>query len=201
LRISAPVAFGRVHVAPVAAHLVTQYPSLNVDLRLDDRLVDLVEARIDVAVRIGAPRDSTAVMRKLADNRRILVAAPRYLDRSGRPRTPADAAGHAFLRYDDDAAPWRLEGPGGEAAEIDARCRLRADSGDVVHDWTVAGRGIAMRSEVDVAAELADGRLERVLPHWRSGPAPIYALFPSPRHLATKVRAFVEALAQRLAGL
>jgi LysR family transcriptional activator of dmlA len=201
LRVSAPVAFGRIYVAPVAAQLVAQHAGLDVDLRLDDQLIDLIAARIDVAVRIGAPKDSTAVMRKLADNRRILVASPAYLARSGRPRSPADAASHAFLRYDDGGAPWRLEGPGGSTVELEAPCRLRADSGDVVNEWAVAGCGITMRSSADVAAELADGRLERVLPDWQSAPAPIYALFPSARHMATKVRAFVDALAQRLARL
>jgi LysR family transcriptional activator of dmlA len=201
LRIASPVAFGRIHVAPVAASLAARHPGLDVELKLSDQLIDLIEARIDVAVRIGQPRDSTAVMRKLADNRRILVASPGYLDAAGRPRTPRDAAGHAFLRYDEGDTPWRLEGPGDEVGELDAPCRMRADSGDVVNDWALAGGGIMMRSQVDVAAELADGRLERVLPDWQSGPAPIYALFPSARHLAAKVRVFVEALAERLAQL
>jgi LysR family transcriptional regulator, transcriptional activator for dmlA len=201
LRVSAPIAFGRVHVAPVAADLVARHPELDIELKLDDRLVDLIEARVDVAVRIGPPRDSTAVMRKLADNRRILVASPGYLDRMGHPRTPRETAGHAFLRYDDSTQPWRLEGPEGAVAEIETPCRLRADSGNVINDWALAGHGIMLRSQVDVAAELADGRLERVLVDWQSGPAPIYALFPSARHLATKVRVFVETLAERLAGL
>jgi len=198
LRIGAPVAFGRVHVAPVAAQLVALHAGLEVDLKLDDTLIDLIEVRIDVAVRIGQPRDSTAVMRKLADNWRILVASPAYLDSAGRPRRPDDTAGHAFLRYDDGDAPWRLEGPAGLVAEIETLCRMRADSGDIVNDWALAGCGIMMRSQVDVAAELAEGRLERVLPDWQSAPAPIYALFPSARHLSTKVRVFVDALAERL---
>jgi DNA-binding transcriptional LysR family regulator len=201
LRISAPIAFGRIHVAPVAAALTQRHGALSVELKLDDRLVDLVEARIDVAVRIGPPRDSTAVMRKLADSRRILVASPAYLDAAGRPGRPAQTEGHAFLRYDDSTAPWRLVGPGGAVAEIEAPCRLRADSGNVVGDWAVAGRGIMLRSEVDVCAELEAGGLERVLPGWSSGPAPIYALFPSARHLPAKVRVFVDALAERLKGI
>ncbi len=201
LRISAPVAFGQIHVAPVAANLVARHPELTVDLRLDDRLIDLIEARIDVAVRIGAPKDSTAVMRKLADNRRILAASPDYLDRMGRPRTPRDTAGHAFLRYDDGAEPWRLEGPDGTVAEIETPCRLRADSGAVVNDWALAGHGIMLRSQADIAAELADRRLEQVLPHWRSGPAPIYVLYPSARYLTAKVKVFIDALAERLARL
>ncbi|HEX7760023.1 MAG TPA: LysR family transcriptional regulator [Caulobacteraceae bacterium] len=201
LRISAPIAFGRIHVAPVVADLVARYDGLEADLKLDDRLIDLIEARIDVAVRIGAPRDSTAVMRKLADNRRILAASPAYLDRAGRPRMPEETAGHAFLRYDSGDAPWRLERPGGVVAEIEAPCRLRADSGNVVNDWALAGHGIMLRSQADVAAELTDGRLEQVLPDWQSGPAPIYALFPSARHVATKVRVFLDALAARLAEI
>jgi LysR family transcriptional activator of dmlA len=201
LRISAPVAFGRIHVAPVAAALAARHDGLDVDLRLGDQMIDLIEARIDVAVRIGQPRDSAAVMRKLADNRRILVASPAYLDRSGRPQSPHETTGHVFLRYDDGDAPWRLQGLEGEAVELEAPCRLRADSGDVVNDWALAGHGVMMRSQVDVAAELHDGRLERVLPNWQSGPAPIYALFPSARHLPTKVRAFVDALAERLEQL
>lgn len=198
LRISAPVAFGRIHVAPVAANLAIAHPQLLVDLRLDDRLVDLIEGRIDVAVRIGQPRDSTAVMRKLAENCRVLAASPAYLDRAGRPRALDDLEGHAFLRYDDGDAPWRLVNADGEVAEIVAQARMRADSGIVIGDWALAGHGIMLRSKADIAGELADGRLERVLPGWNSGPAPIYALFPSARHLSTKVRAFVDALAERL---
>jgi LysR family transcriptional regulator, transcriptional activator for dmlA len=201
LRVSAPISFGRIHLAPVAAELVAANPYLDVELQLDDRIVDLVEERIDIAVRIGPPRDSTAVMRKLADNRRILVAAPAYLDRRGRPRTPDETEGHVWLRYGDGAAPLRLEGPADRVVELPARARLRADNGDVVTDWAVGGCGLMMKSEIDVRAELRDGRLERVLPGWATAPAPIYALMPSARHLATKTRAFLEAVAARLDGL
>lgn len=201
LRVTAPVSFGRVHVAPVVAELAERHAALSVDLRLDDRVVDLVEARIDLAVRIGAPHDSTAVARKLTDNRRILAAAPAYLDRRGRPAQPADLAGHAFLRYGEGAAPWRLEGPGGETAEVAAPARLRADSGDVVRDWAVAGHGIMLKSLVDAAPDLADGTLERVLPGWRSEAAPVYALFPTRSQLPLKTRALLDALAARLAAV
>lgn len=198
LRISAPVAFGRIHVAPVAAGLAVAHPQLQIDLRLDDRLIDLVEGRIDVAVRIGQPRDSTAVMRKLAENCRVLAASPAYLERAGRPRTLDEIEGHAFLRYDNGDAPWRLINADWEVAEIAAPARMRADSGIVVGDWALAGHGVMLRSEADIAEELADGRLERVLPDWSTGPAPIYALFPSARHLSAKVRVFVDALSERL---
>ena len=201
LRISAPISLGHGHVAPVAAELVAIHPRLDIELKLDDRLIDLIEARIDVAVRIGQPRDSSAIIRKLADNRRILVASPSYLDREGRPQSPDALKGHVFLRYGEGSAPWGLETSEGQVAEIAAHCRLRADSGEVVHAWAVAGHGIMFKSHVDVAADLALGRLERVLPDWRSAATPIYALFSSPHYIPTKARVFLDALAARLQAL
>ncbi len=200
LRVAAPISFGRIHLAPVAADLVARHPALDVELRLDDRLVDLVETRIDLAIRIGAPRDSQAVMRKLVDNHRILVASPAYLNRRGRPTEPGDLAGHDLLRYGDDTDPWRLVGPDGATREVPASPRLRADNGDVVHDWALDGRGVGFKSHVDVICDLHLGRLEQVLPAWRSPPAPVYALMPSSRHLATKTRAFLDAVIERLRG-
>lgn len=198
LRVSAPISFGRIHLAPVAAALTALHPRLDIELRLDDRLVDMVEGRIDMAIRIGEPRDSAAVMRKLADNHRILVAAPDYLARRGRPKTPADLDGHDLLRFGEGVEPWRLEGPGGTTADIDARPRLRADNGDVVHAWALAGHGIMLKSAIDVAADLRDGVLERVLADWRSSLAPVYALLPGGRQAPTKTRVFLDALAARL---
>src|SRR5882724_6137393 len=101
LRVSSPISFGRIHLVPLAADLVEQHSKLDVELRLDDRLVDLTNERIDVAVRIGQPRDSSAIMRKIADSYRILVAAPAYLERHGTPKAIGDLDRHLFLRYDD----------------------------------------------------------------------------------------------------
>ncbi len=200
LRVSSPISFGRIHVVPLVAELVNQYPKLDVELRFDDRLVDLTSEGIDVAVRIGQPRDSSAIMRKLADSYRILVAAPAYIERHGKPETIGDLDRHLCLRYDDRSSPWRLEGPVGEVVEIDPRTRLHANSGDAVQDWAIAGQGVMLKSDVDVAADIACGRLVRILSDWRSAPAPIYALMPSRRYLPSKARAFVEALATRLSG-
>jgi DNA-binding transcriptional LysR family regulator len=108
LRVSAPIAFARRCVAPVLGRLTVRYPLLGATLELDDRLADLVGEGFHVAIRIGAPPDSSAMMRKLADNRRILVAAPAYLDRAKRPATPEEATGHAFLGYGANMGPWRL---------------------------------------------------------------------------------------------
>jgi DNA-binding transcriptional LysR family regulator len=201
LRVSAPVSFGRIHLIPLAAQLIKRYARLDIELKLEDRLVDMTQEHIDIAVRIGQPRDSSAIMHKLADNRRILVAAPAYLDRHGRPQSLDDLSNHDCLRYDDSTAAWRLEGPDAKLVDVMPRCRLRANSGDAVHDWAVAGQGVMLKSRVDVVADLDAGRLEQVLPEWRSAAAPIYALVPSRRHLATKTRAFLDAISANLATL
>ncbi len=201
LRVSAPIALGRRCVAPVLAALATRYPCLSVSLELDDRVVDIVGEGLDVAIRIGALINSSAVMRKLADNRRILVASPAYLDRAGRPTTPADAAGHAFLRYGSAVEPWRLRGPNGQTASLAAPARLRVDDGDVIHDWALAGYGLMFKSEIDVADDLSKGRLEHVLPDWHGGEAPIVALYPSMRHVPLKTRIFLDEFAKALRPL
>jgi|SRR5271155_540213 LysR family transcriptional activator of dmlA len=201
LRVSAPISFGRIHLVPLAAQLIEQYPRLDIELKLDDRIVDMTDEHIDIAVRIGQPRDSSAIMRKLADNRRILVAAPAYLEHYGRPGSLSELHDHRCLRYDDHTAPWRLEGPDGTLVDFEPRCRLRANSGDAVTDWAIAGQGVMLKSRIDVVAELVAGRLEHILPDWQSAPAPIYALVPSRRHLSTKSRAFLDAVSANLAAL
>ena len=200
LRVSATMALGRAHVSAVCRDLVRAYPKLSVDLMLTDRLVSLIDEGLDVVVRIGAPKDSGLVMRKLADNYRIVVGAPDYLERRGVPMKPADLEDHDCLHYRGAGTMWRLFGPGGEAVEVEAASRLRCDSGEVAHDWALAGCGLVMKSWVDVEPDLRAGRLVRVLPEWRSEPAPICVLFPSGRQLPTRVRLFVDAIADWLHG-
>lgn len=195
LRVSAPVSFGRRHVAPILGELVHRYPQLSAILSLDDRLVDIAGGAIDVAVRIGGHAAAgSAVMRKLADNRRILVAAPAYLERRGTPATPGDLPEHDLLRYGDVTGPWRLFDAAGQEQLVPAVARLRVDNGDAVHDWCVAGLGIALKSQVDVAADLRDGTLSRVLPAWHAGNTPIVALFPNRITMPRKTRVFLDAM-------
>jgi DNA-binding transcriptional LysR family regulator len=201
LRVSAPISFGRVHLIPLAAQLIERYPRLDIELKLEDRLVDMTDEQIDIAVRIGQPRDSSAIMRKLADSRRILVAAPAYLERCGRPHSLNELHNHMCLRYDDHTVPWRLEGPDATLVDFEPRCRLRSNSGDAVADWALAGQGVMLKSRIDVVAELVAGRLEHILRDWQSEAAPIYALLPSRRHLSTKLRAFLDAVSASLAAL
>lgn len=198
LRVSAPVSFGRRHVAPVLGRLAHRHPRLAVSLSLDDRLVDVAGGAFDAAIRIGGLGDTSATMLKLADNRRVLAAAPAYLDRRGRPATPDDLSDHAVLRYGDSVAPWSLSGPDGETASFAAVPRLRVDDGDVVHDWCIDGHGIMMRSVVDIGADLEAGRLERVLPGWSGEAAPIVALYAGRDRQPRKLRVFLDAISAAL---
>ncbi|BAI75601.1 transcriptional regulator (plasmid) [Azospirillum sp. B510] len=197
LRVGAPAALGRIHVGPVCRALVEAYPGISVDLCLTDRMVDLIDEGMDVVVRIGVPRDSTLVMRRLADNHRVVVGAPAYLERRGHPVAPRDLERHDCIQYRGAGGRWRLLGPGG-MVEVDTASRLRSDNGDVAQDWALAGCGLILKSWIDVQDDLAAGRLMRVLPDWHGDPAPVCALFPSQRQLPTRVRLFLDAMAQRL---
>src|SRR5258707_13698096 len=168
LRVSAPVAFGRVHVSPVCRDLVRAHPTLSIDLVLTDRLVDLIEEGIDVVVRIGPPQDSQLVMRKLIDDYRIVVGAPGYLQERGTPATPAELEAHDCVHYRGVGARWRLVSLTGEAVEVQADSRLRRNSGEVAPDWALAGYGLVMNSWVDVQHYLGPGRLVQIMPEWRS---------------------------------
>ncbi len=195
LRVSAPVSFGRRHVAPVLGDLTRRYPQLAISLSLDDRLADVTGGAIDVAIRIGGHMAAgSASMRKLADNLRILVASPAYLDCRGRPRTLDDLAAHDLLRYGDGVGPWRLFDGKGREQLVPAPARLRVDNGDAVHDWCVSGLGIALKSEVDVAPDLRAGTLEHILPDWHAGDTPIVALFPDRIAMPRKTRVFLDAM-------
>jgi DNA-binding transcriptional LysR family regulator len=198
LRVSAPVAFGRVHVGPVCREPVRGHRTLSIDLVLTDRLVDLIEEGIDVVVRIGPPKDSRLVLRKLIDDYRVVVGAPEYLEHRGTPMTPADLEGHDCVHYRGVGTHWRMVDSGGQAIEVRAASRLRSNSGEVALDWALAGCGLVMNSWVDVEADLRTGRLVHVLPEWRSDPAPVCALFPSSRQLPSRVRLFIDAMADWL---
>ena len=149
------MAFGRAHVSPVCRDLVSAHPKISIDLRLTDRMVDLIEEGVDVVVRIGPPKDSRLVMRKLIDDYRIVVGAPEYLEHRGTPMTPADLEGHDCVHYRGVGTHWRLVGAGGQAIEVPAVSRLRSNSGQIALDWALAGCGLIMNSSVDVAPDRA----------------------------------------------
>lgn len=199
LRVTAPAGFGRRHVAPLAAEFVGRHPELSLSLNLSDRLVDIVEEGFDCAVRVGDMPDSSLVSVRLADNRRLCVAAPAYLQRAGVPKTPAELARHQCLVLSSEASQSR-----GWAFTIDGAVthlrpagRLDCSDGQVLHDWCLAGQGIAWRSTWEVEHEVRAGALQVVLDEFAAPPNGIYALFPQRRHLALRVRLWIELLKGR----
>lgn len=201
LRVSAPTSVGRRHVAPVLGSLAARFPRLDVALMLGDHLADPVSEALDVVIRVGEPADSRAAMRKLADNPRILVASPAYLDRAGRPETPHDLQRHMLIRHGMATTTWHFSGPGGQTVDVPVSRRMSIDNGDAAQDWALAGYGIMLKSEMGIGLDLSTGALERVLPDWTGGAAPIVALYPSSRHLALKTRIFIDEMAARLRNM
>lgn len=199
LRVSATSALGRRWVGPVAARFAARHPEVIVKLTLTEQVVDVIDAGLDCAVRVGAIADSRLIARKLAASRRVVCATPGYLRRHGKPKTLADLAQHAciVLTTSDNAvhADWSFETSGQrERMDIRVRGQLVTDNGQLAHDWMLAGGGLARRSVWDVAAELADGRLVEVLADWSQAEAPISVVYPSRRFLPARTRLFIDAL-------
>lgn len=194
LRVTAPAAFGRKVVGPLMPRFVAAHPELRVDLQLTDSVVDIVAAGIDVAVRIGQPRDSSLIARRLAANRRVLCAAPSYLVRAGAPRTLRDLARHECLPL-SGVARWTFVDADGRAREARVSGRFASSSVEALHAACLGGLGLTLLSEWDVAEELADGRLvEIALDAGLPQELAIWAIYPTSRLVPPKVRAFVVEL-------
>lgn len=199
LRVNAPMSFGTQHLAPAIAGFVGRYPQVRIDLTLDDRFVDLIDDGVDVAVRIGVLADSSLIARRLAPSHVVLCASPAYLARRGVPERPADLAAHDCLLYSNAVSvdQWQFPGADGAAETVRVRGPMVANNGDVLREVAIAGLGIARLPTFIVADALADGRLRPLLCRHRLPETPIHAVYPHSRHLSTKVRAFVDFLAER----
>lgn len=192
LKISAPAGFGRRHVAPMVARLVGDNPEITVSLDLSDRLVDLVEENVDCAVRIGELSDSSLISIRLGEMRRVIVASPAYLARVGVPTTPTLLGEHNCLTLRQQRG-WTLR-IDGEVKVVKVSGCFACNDGAVLHDWAVAGRGLAWRSLWEVGADIAAGRLVTVLDEFAAPPVGIHAVVPQRRHLPLRVRLFIELL-------
>jgi len=198
LRVNAPLSLGRLALAPMLPAFLARHSDLRVELALDDRRVDAVEAGFDVTVRISEQLpDSSAISRRIAPARVVVCAAPRYLARCGIPRTPADLARHECLIY-SNRARWLFQGPAGDEW-TDVSGRLRANDADTLREAVLAGLGLAQVPRFIVADDLARAALRIVLEPFEARSAWIWALYSPTRHLSAKVRAFVDFLAEQLA--
>ena len=201
LRITAPAGFGRRHVAPLVPHFRELHPEVTISLNLSDRVVDVAGEGYDCAVRVGDLPDSSLVSVRLAENRRLCVATPRYLQHHGRPQTPADLVRFDCLTLSSDASQtrgWAFAVPGDTGETTITHLRpggpLDCTDGQVLHEWCLGGYGIAWRSTWEVEADIAQGRLVSVLDDFAAPPNGIFALFPQRKHLALRVRLWIDFL-------
>ncbi|MBJ7410633.1 MAG: LysR family transcriptional regulator [Phenylobacterium sp.] len=202
LRISAPLVFGRRHVAPLLARFLDAHPQVAAELVLNDRNLDMIDAGLDVAVRIGALADSSLVARRVGEVRRVVVAAPAYLARCGTPAGPADVGEHDIVYPSTQPGPieWRFDGPRGSQT-VRLRPRLMINAIEPVIAAAVEGRGVTRVFSYQVADELADGRLVRLLAAYEPAPIPVQLVTVSARLAPPRVRAFLDFAAENLSRL
>lgn len=196
LRLTAPAGFGRRHVAPLVPRFAEAHRDVSVSLNLSDRVVDIVNEGYDCAVRVGDLPDSSLVSLRLADNRRLCVAAPAYLQRAGTPQHPGELGRHQCLTLSSNASQargWAFS-VDGELTHLRPSGRYDCSDGQVLHDWCLAGHGIAWRSTWEVEQEVASGALVTLLDDFAAPPNGIYAVFPQRKHLPLRVRLWIDFL-------
>ncbi len=199
IRLTAPTPFGRKFVAPAIHDFCRLHPRVGFDLRLSDQVQDLYGGDLDLAIRIGELADSRLVARRVADNRRVLVASAAYLKAQGNPETPEDLARHNCLVF---AYPGLLQNTwplrkGHREKSVTVSGTLCSDSGDVLHAWCLAGLGISLRETWDIHEELRDGRLVRVLPEWEASPSKISIVRARREPVPRRLTAFSDFLLER----
>lgn len=201
LVVTAPVLFGQKHVAPVVTRFVQRYPRMRVDLRLYDRVVNLLEENIDVAIRIGPLQDQSLVAHALGQLRRITVAAPAYLAAHGTPAHPRELAGHECIAFTSNAAAlWHFAEQGREfSLQVDGRLRFNHVAPAV--DACRAGLGCGSFISYQVAEDLHAGRLTAILEDYELPPRPVHLVYPSARLLPARTRVFIDWVKRELGGL
>ena len=181
---------------------MAQYPQVELDITLADRVVDLVEEGYDLAVRIAQLPNSSLVSRKLASTRMVLCASPGYLQTHGHPRHPAELSGHAVLAYSLLATgdQWAFDGPL-EPTVVTVKPIMRTNSGDTCIAAARQHMGIVFQPSFMVSADLRSGALVELMPQYRARPFGIYAVYPTRQHVSPKVRAMIDFLGKQMAGV
>ncbi|PUB41461.1 LysR family transcriptional regulator [Pseudomonas sp. GV047] len=200
LRVNAPVSFGVLHLAPLWGAFMSAHPNVELDISLNDRLVDLVDEGFDAAIRIARMENSSLVGRRLAGTRMCLCASPDYLASHPPLRTLADLAEHGVIAYTNFATgnDWLFDGPDGRVS-VRTRSSVRCNNGDTCRSIALAGGGIALQPSFMVGEDLRSGALVEILPEYRSIELGIYVVYPTRKHLASKVRALISFLTERFA--
>lgn len=201
IRLTTAINFGVRHIAPAIAEFMGRHPEVRFDVSLSDRVVDLVEEGFDLAIRIGSPGGDNLVARKLGETRLVPCASPDYLAKHGAPKTPEELERHNCLTYEyvSPRHVWRFRDRSGAERSVRVAGRLHSNNGDLLAEAAAQGAGIVFEPAFIVGPEVRAGRLVPLLQEFVPAPVPIYALYPSRKHLSAKVRGFVEFLVERFA--
>ncbi|WP_036260793.1 LysR family transcriptional regulator [Methylocapsa aurea] len=199
VRLAAPMSFGVAHLAPALPEFFALYPEVSIELSLDDQLVDLVGEGFDLALRISSLADSTLLARRLCSVRIVLVGAPAYFERAGRPRHPKDLSSHACLiyTYARGRDVWRFVNETREEFALVARGPLRVNNADAARPALLAGLGIALQPEFLVWRDLAEGRLERAMTDWAAPAIALHLVAPPGRLRPARVQVLMDFLGHR----
>jgi DNA-binding transcriptional LysR family regulator len=202
VRLAAPMSFGVAHVGPALPDFFAQYPDVQIDLHCSDEAVDLIGGGFDLALRIAALPDSSLLARRLCPVQRMVVGAPSYFERHGRPQHPRDLARHACLGYAYLPTPgtWRFLNAAGEEAQVRPTGPLRANNADVLQPALLAGLGIAVQPDFAVWSHLAAGRLEAVLTDWWMPEIALNIVSPPGGPRPARVQALLDFLIARFAN-
>lgn len=199
IRITAPLTFGVVELAPALNAFAAQYPDIELDVSFSDRVVNVVDEGFDMAVRVGRPSDSSLIIRRLCAVRLATVAAPSYLERHGEPEALEELARHNCILDTNfrDVRRWPFRNSAGEAANIAVNGRIRYSNAEACLRAAEAGLGIACVPAFVAGDAIRDGRVVRILKAFETEPYEVHILYPHSRHLAAKVRLLVDALVER----
>lgn len=202
LRVALPLSFGTHHMCEPIAEFSRLHPKVSFDLDLNDRRIDLLEERIDLAVRIGRLPDSSLIARRLFDVHMIVCASPRYLKANGTPKTPDELAEHQCLVYSNLAEPsrWFCKDEQGNSIQVDVNAVMRVSSGDFLCAAAANGLGVVIQPTFIAGEAVRRGDLVPILTDYEWPTSPAYALYPPTRHLSYRVREFIDFLVDRFSG-
>lgn len=200
LVVAAPIVFGRLHVVPVAAAFLEVHPDVDIQLRLGDRNVNLIEEHVDVALRIGELPDSNLVATQVGSIRRVVCASPAYLERFGTPHSLDELAAHRCITFDglEAATAWTFSGADGQKRQARVRSRMTVSTADAAIEAAILGLGLTRVLSYQMADALQDGRLVRVLVDEESPAVPASLIYPGQGRLPMKTRAFIDFAVGRL---
>lgn len=200
LRINAPMSFGIKHVAPAIPDFQAQYPELTVDMNLDDRQVDLVEAGFDLGIRIAELPDSSLVAKRLGPCKHVICGAPGYFKRQGTPRKAEDLSEHNAItyQYQTSTREWHLITPQGKTVKVPVTGNIHMNNSLALREALLQGAGITLTPTFVVGEDIKAGKLQAVLTDHKCLELSIYAIYPQHRHLSPKVRAFIDFMAGRI---